>query len=67
MPHDLLHWPQGDQSLTRQSRGGPVACQVSGQWAVSNKKEETEEAEFIHATVVRDAVPGSNEAKKKKT
>jgi len=69
MPHDLLHCPQGDQSLTRQSRGGPVTCQVSGQWAVSNKKEEREEAEIIHATAVHDPVPGSNEetTQKKKT
>jgi len=61
MPHDLLHCPQGDQSLTRQSRGGPVTCQVSGQWAASNKKEETEEVEIICATVIHDPVPGSHE------
>jgi len=61
MPHDLLHCPQGDQSLTRQSRGGPVTRQASGQWAASNKIEVREEAETIHATVVHDPVPGSNE------
>jgi len=61
MPHDLLHCPQGDQSLTRQSRGGPVTRQVSGQGAASNKEQEREKTEIIHATVVHDPVSGSDE------
>jgi hypothetical protein len=44
IPHDLLHGPHCDQSLTRQSRGGPGTRHVSGQYAAWNKGMQKEAA-----------------------